>query len=401
MPLRNWISRNQAAEILGVNPQTVSNYAEKGLIQCRKHKKYNYCLFWKPEVDALAVNQTFKEAAVLQNRADQIKQQTQELLTTAKAEYARREKEFRDAFGTLFPAGENHYGNLDRYRFLLYALINGANIKKSDKTFLEDVLAGKTPEQICSGMGLTSGYFKTRYRQALKHLLEWYSDKQAEINTLHKTIAEQKADNASLRKEKQLLAECLKDEERATAIKNTSSMESKLELILRTCSPYNIPLINAGLSVRAINCARAADVHTIGELAMLRKTDVFKWRNTGRKSMNEYENLLERWGLTFGHNPITQLNPPAEEESKKKTSTSVNAPPQDHTPVAEGDEPWSWKLSRTGINPRLQRLLNDAGIETLGQLANTTRAELKAIHGLGNSSLKEAIRLLKRFNVEI
>ena len=54
------------------------------------------------------------------------------------------------------------------------------------------------------------------------------------------------------------------------------------------------------LSVRAQNCLISADVHTLGELVKYNKGDLLKFRNFGRKSLTEIEELLEKLGLTFG-----------------------------------------------------------------------------------------------------
>ena len=54
------------------------------------------------------------------------------------------------------------------------------------------------------------------------------------------------------------------------------------------------------LSVRALNCLKAADVETLGDLVQYNKTDLLKFRNFGKKSLSELDDLLERLNLTFG-----------------------------------------------------------------------------------------------------
>ena len=54
------------------------------------------------------------------------------------------------------------------------------------------------------------------------------------------------------------------------------------------------------LSVRALNCLKAADVETLGDLVQYNKTDLLKFRNLGKKSLSELDDLLESLNLTFG-----------------------------------------------------------------------------------------------------
>lgn len=54
------------------------------------------------------------------------------------------------------------------------------------------------------------------------------------------------------------------------------------------------------LSVRAYNCLKAADVKTLGDLVRLEISDMMKFRNFGKKSLAELEQLVAEKGLTFG-----------------------------------------------------------------------------------------------------
>lgn len=59
-------------------------------------------------------------------------------------------------------------------------------------------------------------------------------------------------------------------------------------------------LTERDLSVRALNCLKAADVETIGELVGFQRNDLLKFRNFGKKSLSELDELLANLGLTFG-----------------------------------------------------------------------------------------------------
>jgi DNA-directed RNA polymerase subunit alpha len=59
-------------------------------------------------------------------------------------------------------------------------------------------------------------------------------------------------------------------------------------------------LSDMNLSVRALNCLKAADVETLGDLVQFNKTDLLKFRNFGKKSLTELDDLLEGLNLSFG-----------------------------------------------------------------------------------------------------
>ena len=60
------------------------------------------------------------------------------------------------------------------------------------------------------------------------------------------------------------------------------------------------PLADLDLSVRAYNCLKAADVRSLGDLVSLEISDMMKFRNFGKKSLTELEQLVAEKGLTFG-----------------------------------------------------------------------------------------------------
>ncbi len=61
-------------------------------------------------------------------------------------------------------------------------------------------------------------------------------------------------------------------------------------------------LVDMDLSVRALNCLKAADVETLGDLVSFNKNDLLKFRNFGKKSLTELDDLVDNKGLTFGMN---------------------------------------------------------------------------------------------------
>lgn len=67
-------------------------------------------------------------------------------------------------------------------------------------------------------------------------------------------------------------------------------------------------LVDMDLSVRALNCLKAADVETLGDLVSYNKNDLLKFRNFGKKSLTELEELVISKGLSFGMNVSKYLD---------------------------------------------------------------------------------------------
>ena len=59
-------------------------------------------------------------------------------------------------------------------------------------------------------------------------------------------------------------------------------------------------LADQDLSVRALNCLKAAEVETIGDLVRFNRNDLLKFRNFGKKSLTELDDLLTSLNLHFG-----------------------------------------------------------------------------------------------------
>jgi len=72
------------------------------------------------------------------------------------------------------------------------------------------------------------------------------------------------------------------------------------EEVLHMRQMLKTKLVDMDLSVRALNCLKAADVDTLGDLVIYNKSDLLKFRNFGKKSLTELDDLLSGLNLTFG-----------------------------------------------------------------------------------------------------
>jgi DNA-directed RNA polymerase subunit alpha len=86
------------------------------------------------------------------------------------------------------------------------------------------------------------------------------------------------------------------DTEEKSAVEEFDEDSLHMRQLLKT------KLVDMDLSVRALNCLKAADVDTLGDLVSFNKNDLLKFRNFGKKSLTELDELVDNKGLTFGMN---------------------------------------------------------------------------------------------------
>ena len=90
------------------------------------------------------------------------------------------------------------------------------------------------------------------------------------------------------------------DERITLDVEEKASSEEFDEDVLHMRQLLKTKLTEQDLSVRALNCLKAAEVETIGELVRFQRTDLLKFRNFGKKSLSELDELLANLNLHFG-----------------------------------------------------------------------------------------------------
>lgn len=90
------------------------------------------------------------------------------------------------------------------------------------------------------------------------------------------------------------------DEKISMEESKSSEVDNYDEEILHMRQLLKTRLVDLDLSVRALNCLKAAEVDTLGDLVTYTKNDLMKFRNFGKKSLTELDELVESKGLTFG-----------------------------------------------------------------------------------------------------
>ena len=93
---------------------------------------------------------------------------------------------------------------------------------------------------------------------------------------------------------------CFSDEKIQLETADKEGNQEFDEEVLHMRQLLKTKLTDLNLSVRALNCLKAADVETLADLVQYQKTDLLKFRNFGKKSLSELDDLLESLNLSFG-----------------------------------------------------------------------------------------------------
>ena len=97
------------------------------------------------------------------------------------------------------------------------------------------------------------------------------------------------------------------DKDMEFAEDNSDEIEVVDEELLHMRKLLKTSLNDLDLSVRAYNCLKAADIKTLGDLVSIEISDMMKFRNFGKKSLTELEELVDNKGLNFGMD-LTKYN---------------------------------------------------------------------------------------------
>ena len=92
------------------------------------------------------------------------------------------------------------------------------------------------------------------------------------------------------------------DEKILTVIEENTELSDFDDMSLHVRQILKSRLVDMDLSVRALNCLKAAEVDTVGELVSFSKSELLKFRNFGKKSLIELEEFIKSKGLEFGMN---------------------------------------------------------------------------------------------------
>jgi DNA-directed RNA polymerase subunit alpha len=148
-----------------------------------------------------------------------------------------------------------------------------------------------------------------------------------------------------------------------------------------------IPVTDFELSVRARNCLKKMNIRTLGDLLRVTEPELLSYKNFGETSLAEIKQMLASKGLRLGQmlEEGPALDIPEEEEQGPAGNEGLLATP----------------LSQIEFSVRSRRALENLGVNSLGDLAAKTEAELLACRNFGQTSLNEVTQRLAEYGLRL
>ena len=142
------------------------------------------------------------------------------------------------------------------------------------------------------------------------------------------------------------------------------------------------------LSVRARNCLKKMQIRTLGDLLKVSEAELLSYKNFGETSLVEIKKMLSMKGLRLGQNIEHQYSRVREEildQLKGVASESV----------------LNKSMSQLDLSVRARKALQLLGVQTVGDLATRTEAELMGVKNFGATSLDEVKDKLASFGLTL
>lgn len=277
--MKLYLTRNQAAEILGVHPQTISNYVESGLLAKSATKDSNS--------GGIRILRSSLER--LQSEGYDVIEQSR-ALDCLRADLKETTKYFREKYNEMQVAHkllaicDGFHRNIHEICSLVSAfMVENSIINESDSRIVTEILKGTHLDHIATIYDISLHRVKTAYLKALRALQ----------NVKRCSYSELMEENAALRRALDL-------EKAKTSALEADHIEN--DNLARGAVRIPKQLLGYGyydMSVRLRNFLKVMDVENIYELALMERKSVYKVRNFGRKTWNELELLMEKYGIEF------------------------------------------------------------------------------------------------------
>ncbi len=301
------IERKEAAHLLSVTPQTISNMAERGIIHpiCR-NKKYYYPY---SEIKALAAFPETHSAGILHEGICRMEAEMKDRYTITEQEYNKRKQRF-----IAFHGGEK---NWYRFKEIASALLkaNATSIELPDREMdiLNALLELKPLEEIEKELGINTTTVNKLFRRGIKRVTSYTNRYYLNLKERNRQL---ETDNESLRRKNEYLEKRVNE---LTAKLNLSEIDrlqftddkedvfNQYDRIreMKTQPPFNIRITDCRLSGRLNSFFRYFDeFKTLGDLVELTEEEfrkkMRKVKYWGDKSTDEIISVLEKNGLRFG-----------------------------------------------------------------------------------------------------
>lgn len=262
------MTRNDAAACLGVDPQTITNWVNKGLLGGYNDKSSKR--FWVNADDVKKYSEKYKMLSVSEDLLDR---EQKELLASERKVNAKMQMLMHDALNVSSFSYDKIGGSL----CTLLELTSQGGMR--EKKIMQAFFNGDRISNIAEELELS----RERVRQIVVKAIR-------KFNYAIKELADLKQENNSLKEEiknvkMQLIMQEGEEEEQSEDVPP---------------SVFSIRLVNCNLPVRVLNVTKAADIDTIGDLVQYSKFEMVKFRNFGKKSLMQLDEFIHEMGLEWG-----------------------------------------------------------------------------------------------------
>lgn len=282
------ISRQEAALLLDMTPQSVSNWIDKGLI------KGHYVEGKQVMVDRHSIEVYFdklSDLAFMEKRIDAMKAELTQLESSLQVKI----KDMRKS-DALFDEG-NSSRVITATLQALYNVAGEELLSWREREVLKDLFEGKSlydvsREHYMSYSGMAN--LCVRSIAKIRELKKYPS--------LYKEYKELKAENQTLRLYVETLDRILATFQNKvdSEIPVTEPYDEDAEELSHLKELLSTRIRDLDINMRTFNCLRAADAETLADVVRMSKNDLLRHRNFGKKCLTQLEDYIESLGLTFG-----------------------------------------------------------------------------------------------------
>jgi len=284
------ISRQEAANMLNVNKQTITNWVEKGIIK-------GHMVDRTLKVDKRSIERYFDTL----KDVGKLEKQVSELRSTLSV----KKKELQSTLADICSAQELLGVTIPKtlFRQILQSILAVAGtevLTPRERDILDLIIEGKPINIIARGRGISRERLITVAIRAARKVM-----------TL-KSFSEMRSQNRTLLEENESSHKVIFSlQQRNTELESMlTSQESFVKdfNILKGTEPghitalLNTPVANVEFTTRAMNCLKGAGIVTLGDLVVYKKSDLLRFRNLGHRSLEEIEETVFNLGLVWGMN---------------------------------------------------------------------------------------------------
>lgn len=287
--MQGYIERKKAAAILGVEPQTISNYADSGLIEVAEIRLHDWgrCKKLYKESDVMKILE--KNVNILEKKHEvdeylqMLENEREALIQEVKQTHDMRE--LRNRFMTLLPSFLKQMSE-----------ILDVGFQERDMKALLATLNGETIEDL--NYGVSSERMRQIYERFLKRMdtcvIRRSLDEFAEMKKLNAVLQQ---DNTRLKAAYSSMESFLAEQNRVEDFYKSCFVPEGMAKLL------NRPIHKCGFSFRTEKCLRSQCIANLADLVSYGEKNIMRIRNLGKVSLKEIHDYLESQHLSFSINP--------------------------------------------------------------------------------------------------